>query len=444
MARFRFRAAENEHQQRESRLRLNAWLLPVLVVLLLVMQVLAPYKGWLALLIGLGGAWLIGLAWAWSLKRTLRLTREMRYGWAQVGDRLAERFTLINGGRVFPALWVEIVDHSTVPGYHVGWATGVGAGDSLRRYREAVCSRRGLFTLGPTTMLTSDPFGIFSVTIHYPTALPFMVLPPIVPLPAIQVSPGGRAGEGRPRPNAPERTVSASSVREYAAGDSRRWIHWPTSARHDSLFVRLFDGTPAGDWWVLLDLERRVQVGEGDDSTEEHGVILAASLADRGLRLRRGVGLATHGQELVWLPPRRGDEHRLDLLRALAVVSPGPCSLAELLTHTQSSLGRYASLIIITPAMESTWIEALVPLLRRGAVPTVLLLDPASFGGQGDARETAALLADLNVAHYIVGRDLLDRPEIRPTRESPEWRVLATGRVMPIRRRPDEAWRAIA
>jgi uncharacterized protein (DUF58 family) len=432
-----------QKQDCESHLRLNAWLLPVLVVLLLVAQLLAPYKGWFALLIGLGGALLIGFLWARSLTRNLRLTREMRYGWAQVGDQLAERFTLVNAGH-FPALWVEVVDHSTVPGYHIGWATGVGADSSVRRHREAVCNRRGLFTLGPTTMLTSDPFGIFSVSIHYPTMLPFMVLPPVVPLPAIQVSPGGRAGEGRPRPNAPDRTVSASGVRDYVPGDSMRWVHWPTSARQSALFVRLFDGTPASDWWIFLDLERRVQVGEEQDSTEEHGVILAASLADRGLRLRRAVGLAVHGQELVWLPPQGGDNHRLELLRALALVSPGTCSLAELLTRTKSSLGQHASLIIVTPALGSEWVEALVPLLRRGAVPTVLLLDPVSFGGKGDARETAALLADLKVAHYVVGRELLDQPEVRPDQQArQEWRITATGRAIPIRRH-DMAWKVIS
>jgi uncharacterized protein (DUF58 family) len=433
-----------QRQECESRLRLNAWLLPILVALLLVAQLLAPYKGWLALLIGLGGALLIGFLWAWSHKRNLRLTREMRYGWAQVGDQLVERFTLANAGR-FPALWVEVVDHSTVPGYHVGWATGVGAGSSIRRHREAVCTRRGLFMLGPTTILTSDPFGIFTVSIHYPAALPFMVLPPIVPLPTIQVSPGGRTGEGRPRPNAPDRTVSASSVREYVPGDSTRWVHWPTSARQSSLFVRLFDGTPASDWWIFLDLECRVQIGADQDSTEEHGVILAASLADRGLRLRRAVGLAAHGQELVWLPPQGGDSHRLEILRALAVISPGTCSLAELLTRTKSSLGQHASLIIVTPALESEWVEALVPLLRRGAIPTVLLLDPASFGGKGDVRETMALLADLKVAHYVIGRDLLDLPEAHADRQGRrEWRISGTGRAMPVRRRYDVAWKVIS
>ncbi len=425
--------------ERESRLRLNTWLLPVLVVLLLTAQLLAPYKGWLILLIGLAGALLIGFLWAWSLKRKLHLTREIRYGWAQVGDRLVERFTLTNGGH-FPALWVEVVDHSTIPGYQRGWATGVGANSAIRRHHDAICTHRGLFTLGPTSLLTSDPFGIFTVRIHYPAALPFMVLPPIVSLPAIQVASGGRAGEGHPRPNAPDRTVSASSVREYVPGDSMRWVHWPTSARQSSPFVRLFDGTPASDWWIFLDLERRVQVGEGQDSTEEHGVILAASLADRGLRLRRAVGLAVHGRELVWLLPQGGDNHRLEILRALALVSPGAYPLAELLMRTRFSLGQHASLIIVTPAVESSWVEALIPLLRRGVVPTVLLLDPASFGGTGDARETALALTDLKVTHYIIGRDLLVLPELQPRQE---WRVIGTGRAMPVRRRYDVPWKVL-
>ena len=92
-----------------------------------------------------------------------------------------------------------------------------------------------------------------------------------------------------------DRVVSASSVRPYVPGDSRRWVHWKLSAHHQELYVRLFDGTPAGDWWILLDMDARVQVGMGENSTDELGVILAASLADRGLRARRAVGLVAHG-----------------------------------------------------------------------------------------------------------------------------------------------------
>ena len=77
-------------------------------------------------------------------------------------------------------------------------------------------------------------------------------------------------------------------MRDYQPGDPLRMIHWPTSARMGKLFVRTFDGAPAGDWWILLDLEESTLAGSGFNSTEEHAVILAALLADRLGGLRRG------------------------------------------------------------------------------------------------------------------------------------------------------------
>jgi len=425
------------------RLRLNTWLLPVLVGVLLVLQLISPYRGWVVFLVGLGGMWLAGYVWARFLARSLVFTREMRFGWAQVGDQLEERFTLTNTGTI-PALWVEVVDHSTVPGYLAGWTTEAEARRGRRWSRWATCTRRGLFTLGPTTLLTGDPFGVYTVSLHYPTSTPFLVLPSVLSLPTIRVSPGGLSGEGRPRPNVLDRTISASSVREYNPGDSRHWIHWRTTARQGSLYVRLFDGTPAGDWWIVLDMDRHVQAGAGDDSTEEHGVVLAASLADRGLQLRRAVGLVMHGQDLVWLPPQGGDARRLEILRDLALVSPGPCPLADLLGRMRPAIGRHASLVVITPAVDNAWVETLVPLMRRGAVPTVLLLNPVSFGGAGDAGHTAGLLASLGVTHYVITPDLLNISEARPAWQEPwRWEVLDSGRVVPAHRARDTAWRPL-
>jgi uncharacterized protein (DUF58 family) len=431
-------------QKPVAQVKLNIWPLPVLVALLLVSRFISPYRGWGVLLTGLGGALLVAYLWTRSLARGLNLTREMRFGWAQVGDRLEERFVLENQGWASAPL-VELIDHSTMPGYQVGRGTFAAAWETLQWHKQAVCNRRGVFALGPTTLLTGDPFGIFTVRLHCPASMPFVVMPPIVPLPGVEVSPGGRAGEGRPRPNAPERTVSAASVREYVPGDSMRWIHWRTTAHHDSLFVRLFEGTPVGDWWIFLDMDERFHVGEGEDSTEELGVILAASLADRGLRSRRAVGLAMHGEEAAWLPPQRGEGRRWEILRALAEVSRGRRPLADLLAQTGSALEQYVSLVVITPAVSSDWVEELVPLLRRGIIPTVLLLDAGSFGGAGSVSGVTALLSDLEVAHYVITRDLLDRPEARPGQQGREdWRVLPTGRVLSRRRSGDVAWKVLS
>ncbi|HEX9618290.1 MAG TPA: DUF58 domain-containing protein [Anaerolineales bacterium] len=425
-------------------LRLRSRLLPLLVIVLLVMQLLDPFRGWSMLLIGLGGAWFASYLWARSLKHNLRLVREKRFGWAQVGDRLEERFTLKNDGKM-PGLWVEIEDHSTLPGYLPSRVTGVG-GWAVNRWRtQAACEQRGVYTLGPTTLRTADPLGLYSVEIHDPSRADLVVMPPVVPLPHIEIAPGGQAGEGRPRPDAPERTQAASSVRPFVHGDSLRWVHWRTSARRDQFYVRLFDSTPSSDWWIFIDMDRRVQAGEGQASTEEHSVILAASLADRGLRQGRRVGLVAYGKRLVWIPPQEGGEHRWEILRALATVAPGESSLGELLEHTRHSIRQRASLILITPNVHGDWLEALLPLTWRGSVPTVLLLDPSTFGNHADNRALLASLAESGIQGYSISRELLERPEAVPGKAGRwEWRVSPTGRAVAVRRPHDLDWKVLS
>lgn len=421
-------------------LKLNSRLIPIAVGLLLVMELTFPHAAWLTMLIGLGGLWLVSYLWARQLAGGLQLNRQMRFGWAQVGDHLEERFHLVNAAPV-PALWVEIIDHSTLPDYRPGRATGLGSTSQARWHTKGQCTRRGVFTLGPTTLRSGDPFGLYTFRRFYPESVNLTVTPPIVPLPAIEVAPAGRSGEGRPRPNALEQTVSAAGVRGYVPGDSLRWVHWPTSARRNALFVRLFEGTPTDDWWIFLDMEEAAQVGQGRNSTQEHAIILTASLADRGLRQTgRSVGLVAHGRELVWLEPRPGDGQRRRILQALALLESGDRPLAELLTRANLS----GSLIIISPAIDRRWVEALIPLLRQGAIVTALLLDPLAFGGEGSMQPVQSLLNQLGVNHHLITPDLLDRAEARPGQQGQwSWRISATGKAIPLRQPRDIAWREL-
>jgi len=427
----------------DPRIHLQNRLIPVLVLMLLLIQWLAPYDGWLILLSGLAAAWLGSYIWVRALANGLELQREVRYGWAQVGDRLEERFTLVNRSLV-PALWVQVNDHTTMPDYYASRATGVGGRSSIRWTTQGVCTRRGLYRLGPTSLRVSDPLGIYTLILDDRHSADIMVTPPIVPLPPIQIAPGGRSGEGRPRPNAPERTVSAAMVREFVPGDDLRWMHWRTTARKMKPYVRLFDGTPAGDWWILLDMDSNVQLGEGQQSTEEHAVILAASLADRGLGQRRPVGLVANSKELVWLPPKSGDAHRWEILRSLALVSPSPTALGQFLAQMQPDFGKQTSLILITANARSSWLETLLPLTWKGIVPSVLLLDPHSFGGQADAGPLVDLMVKHGITHYLIPSSLLDRPEARPGQKGHwEWRITSTGRAIPVQRPAEAEWREL-
>ena len=423
------------------RLQLEARYLPFLVGSLLLLQLLVPYKGWMILLVGLGGAWLLSYLWARSLARGLELTREMRYGWAQVGDKLQERFTLANKGWA-PATWVAVFDHSNVPGYNISAVKRIGERAVIHWFEQGVCDRRGLYTLGPTSVETGDPFGFYTVVLEFPTSVTMMVMPPVVHLPSLDVAPAGRAGEGRHRAHTLEQAVSASSVREYVPGDSMRWIHWPTTARCDETFVRTFDSTPSSDWWIFLDMHRRVQVGSGQRATEEHGVILAASLADRGLKMGKAVGLAAHGEDLTWLPPRLSADQRWQILRALALVGTGEHTLAALLASTQEALKQRSGLAIITPDVEGSWLDSVALLLQRGVIPTVLLLDQQAFGGDDEANRTIASLESMNVTHYLITPDLLDRPEARPGQIG-RWRKTSRGQWEPQFHPRELIWRAL-
>lgn len=415
-----------------------------MLVLFVAVELLWPQRAWMMLVIGLGGAWLLDFLWARSLARGLRLQRELRYGWVQVGDALEERFTLIKEGGL-PALWVELRDFSTLPDYQANLATGVdGWGENTWSARH-LCTRRGVFTVGPTTLRSGTPFAIYTVEIEYAARQALMIMPSEVPLPNIQVATGGRAYEGKRRASTLERTVSASGVRDYVVGDPYKALYWRAVAHTGELMVRTFESTPAGDWWVWLDLDAREQAGTGANSTVEHAVMLAASLAGRGLATSHAVGLVANARELVWLTPQTGETQRLRILQALTLVEPGERALGELLLSTRQSLSRNSSIILITAAMGGEWLRAVLACMAGGIMPTLLVLDRASYGGSGDLAAVIALAQEWGIPHYVITRDMLDKPEARPGRAGQwEWRMGATGRAVARRAPSDQSWRTLA
>jgi len=152
-----------------------------------------------------------------------------------------------------------------------------------------------------------------------------------------------------------------------------------------------------------------------------------------------------YGKRLVWIPPQEGGEHRWEILRALATVAPGESSLGELLEHTRQSIRQRASLILITPNVHGDWLEALLPLTWRGSVPTVLLLDPSTFGNHADNRALLASLAESGIQGYSISRELLERPEAVPGKAGRwEWRVSPTGRAVAVRRPHDLDWKVLS
>jgi hypothetical protein len=209
--------------------------------------------------------------------------------------------------------------------------------------------------------------------------------------------------------------------------------------------VRQFEGAPAGDWWILLDLHKDSQIGEGWDSTEEHAVILASSLVAQGLHEDHPVGLSINGEQIEWIAPRRNEYQLRSLLKALAVASPSDMSLKDYLGRAGRSLNSHCSLLIITANTDSEWAQSVLPLMWRGIMPTIFLLDPVSFGGMTshNVNGISVIFQSMSVPCHAIPKALLDKPQARPGREGEwEWHISPTGKAVAVREAQEE-WRGL-
>jgi uncharacterized protein (DUF58 family) len=414
--------------------------LPLISLLVLAMAaVLLPSKIWNTLLIGMAGLILASYLWARLLSRGLRGSRYLRFGWVSVGDRLGEEFQIWNSSGL-PAIWVEVVDQSDVPGYQVAVVRSVSSFNGDRWHQSAVCQQRGQFRLGPWALHSADPFGIFKVIIPYPESQEIIIHPPIHSQIPVPLPDGQSSGRARARQRSWQATINAATVRQYQPQDPLHWIHWPTSAHRDTLFIRQFDLDAGGDVWLLLDFQAAVQLGQGADGTEEHMVLLAAALLAQGLDQQRAIGLATYGQQPQLITPNRGENQEWKLLRALALAkADGQADLRVAIRDLSQVARRRSAVIIITPTEDDKWLPDLLQLAQRGITCNVVLLDRDSFQeGAGLAVGTSKSLRDAIRQHgidcYLIRQGQVGQPiEEAARRGFWEFKVTATGKVITVR-----------
>ena len=362
-------------------IRFRIWWPVVLIPFSLLNQILAPHPVWLALLISLIGLYGVGLLWVRSQAPFVNAVRERTGTILVAGDKLQEDFELVNNSRL-PVIWAEFIDESDLPRKIPGRVVACGAFSFYRWRNEVVCERRGVFRLGPHRLRFGDPFGLFEVEVVSDVTDVLLIYPRVAHLPEFEL-PHGSAGESRRRRRPLRGSLPSASVNEYAPGDSLRHIHWRSTARRGRLMVKELEIEPSGDVWIVLDLNRKAQSGEGSQGTLEYSVIVAASLAAKLLfeGERRAVGLltvsgelSTAGQSVILEPPsqdeppelERGDLHRQvekqavivpplpgpaqlwRILSALAPVETTNVSLADLLHNSREVLGSRRTLIVVT------------------------------------------------------------------------------------------------
>ncbi len=383
------------------------------------------------LLYFMSGVIALALFWAWSNQRGLTLRRATRMQRSQVGKYFEEVLELTNNSR-WPKLWVEVYDTSTLPGHRVSRVVNsLGRHSTFRWQVRTFCRRRGRYTLGPTTLTSGDPLGLFRFTRPIPQTASLVVAPATVAIPQFSPPTGYLPGGEMMHRRTPYITASVAGVRDYVPGDSFNRIHWPSTARTGRLISKEFELDPLADVWLFLDmygdahaeapyeepeedallpwLTRRTERLTLPPSTVEYSVTIAASLAQHFIQSDREVGFLSYADSRQVVQPDRGERQLTRLLEVLAVIQArGRVPLAQVLAGEGAALGRHVTLIVITPSTDSRWVTVLRGLRARGVQGVAVLLAARTFGPAPDYTPIVAELQASGVTAYLVknGDDL--------------------------------------
>ena len=296
-----------------------------------------------------------------------------------VGDRMRVTYTLRNGSRL-PKLWLEVHNPTTLPGALPGRAITLGGRSERSWLIRVPLSRRGHFRIEPLHIRTGDPFGFFEAAATVGQGVSVVVYPRLEPIPSWRLPSAILEGSHA----SPERTLQttplATSVRPYAPGDAMNRIHWKTTARHGEIQVKEFDLEQTADAWIILDLQRGIGGGRGDESTTEAAIRVAAAVSDKAIAENRAVGLTVNAGRTAFLPADRGGRQHQKIMQLLAAVeADGHAPLVETLIATVGRLRRGMTAVVITPSLDPSWVRPLASLRTRGVACVVVTFDVGAY-----------------------------------------------------------------
>ena len=329
-----------------------------------------------------------------------------------VGDKIRVTYTLRNTSRV-PKPWLEIHNPTSLPAGLPGRAISLGGRTERSWLIRTPLTRRGHFRIEPLQIRTGDPFGFFESSASVGSGINVTVYPRLEPIPLWRLPAANLDGSHAMRERTLQTTPLATTVRPWAPGDSFNRIHWKSTARHGDIQVKEFDLEQTADAWIVLDLERRTQMGSGDESTVEVAVRAAAAVADKALLENRAVGMTVNAHRLAQLQPDRGGRQHLKVMQLLAAVDgDGVTPIDEALIATVPRIRRGMTAVIITASLDRAWVKPLATLRSRGVACVVVTMDMPAFERRQleESRRAAGFLAS-------------DAPPAEPTTE-PQWRAL--------------------
>jgi hypothetical protein len=107
-------------------------------------------------------------------------------------------------------------------------------------------------------------------------------------------------------------------------------------------------------------------------------------------------------------------------------------------------MGQGTTMLLITPSCETDWIDALLPFTRWGMTPSIVLLDPESFGapcepGALNMEAMREMLVKAGLTAHLIRQGHPFRRLVKQRRRGYwEFKTSPLGRAVVVRR-PEEA-----
>lgn len=239
------------------------------------------------------------------------------------------------------------------------------------------CFKRGLYRIGPISVIFSDLLGIFFRSKTYPVYSQLIVYPKIFNIqrfPSLVKGNISSMGVGTRRVSGDD--FEFFGVREYRLGDPLKKIHWRTTARLGFLAVKEYEQYAAYNVSIVLDLNKSSNIGFGKETTLEYAIKIAASCAKYLIEKGVLVQFVAHGQEPVIFPFNKGGFHLQEILKFLATAeAEGHVSLSELLTVNSEFIPTYSTVVLIMNDNDSEALGHIAELRAKNisVIPIFLL-----------------------------------------------------------------------
>ena len=177
------------------------------------------------------------------------------------------------------------------------------------------------------------------------------------------------------------RGMEFAEVREYTRGDDVRTIDWNVSARMGHPFVKKFTEERELTVVLMVDVSGSEYFGTGGPTKMELAAEISALLAFSAIRNHDRVGLLLFSDEIeLFLPPRKGREHGLRVLRELLAYEPRSrgTRVGAALEYLQHVVRRRAVVFLVSDFQDQEYERTLRVVGRRHDLVAITI---------GDARE---------------------------------------------------------